>query len=213
MDNSDAEVLKAVLVSLLTHSWFTEVQIGSSLIETTVCIIATWWHDCCLISEYVHWGATQPRISPPGYLPFLSVNIHPDETSASLTVPGIPDSGGNCLQSHSNRATTEKKKTKKTKTQTQKNSIEHFSLSPCTLFSSWYNSNLTHKNNQRVRWWGQDYFNSSLCNHSEALSQSENLSEYSASQQPSQKQQRLKLPSSLLALHLSHREEHQHKEL
>lgn len=62
---------------------------------------------------------------------------------------------------------------------------------------------ISHKNNQRVGWRGQDYFSSSLCNHSEALSQSETLSEYSASQQPSQKQQRLKLPSSLLALHLS----------
>lgn len=58
--------------------------------------------------------------------------------------------------------------------------------------------------NGRVSWWGQDYFNSSLCNHFEALSQSgENLPEYSASQQPSQKQQGLKLPGSPLALHPS----------
>lgn len=56
------------------------------------------------------------------------------------------------------------------------------------------------KRKWRVNWWGQDYFSSSLCDHFEALSQSgETLTEYSASQQPSQKQQRLKLPGSSLA--------------
>lgn len=99
-------------------------------------------------------------------------------------------------RSHSHRATTGKKQKTKTVLLNTSHCQPALSLVPVK-------TQISHKTRQRVRWWGQDNFSSSLCNHSEALSQSENLSEYSASQQPSQRQQRLKLPSSLLALHLS----------
>ena len=138
---------------------------------------------------------SQPRIPPPTHLPFLSVTIYPDEKF---------ESSGNTWQwwrlwakAFFIEPPQVKKQTNK-KTSVFLNTHCHPALSSVPV-----KTQIAHKNKQRVRWWGQGYFSSSLCNHSEALSHSENLSEYSASQQASQKQQGLKLPSSLLALHLS----------